>query len=622
MERWTDPDFGGDDALRGCDVQNWRRPFQWKRVSDLHKSATLFATIQADNISQGEIGDCWLLAAMAVLADFPGHIMNLFDQTSLSEEGRYTIKLHDIKKGWEDVVVDDLIPCDCQGTPLFAQLVGDSGSMWALLLEKAFAKFVGNYGMLVGGSTSWAWQVLTGQPWMGRWSRESSLQWTRFEVAGLKECFTSDAAAAKWRSSGMRHGSWVGPAETLDDSDMFEALASYAQANYMVSCSIGEGDRAEERRPDGLLAKHAYSMLQVVEAHGHRLVQVRNPWGKGGEWNGAWADDSQKWEQHPDVCSDLVVSHEDDGRFWMPWEAFADVFGKNIIVCPVTLPCPSNSQIVASRGSGTARSASSDKVRCPQCRQPYTRGWVMLVDDGRWHRLSDGKSLCFLCLRATCRATAPGLRLAGVHLQPKFSLAPPRGPRRLEICEYGAACYRRNPQHFHDRFHPSLLPPAPDCSSGCGRSSASGFKTCCQTCQSAPPDLEICVPGEYSKLSGTYAAVPGRISRGGSAVWHQKEGRGWLWKGSVWMMASDEAKVGGTSGLIAQDDGAVRSPHLVENWQVAGPSGWQPLLGMTCKIDASKHAAANHDKLCDQRADREKDLSEQADNVLAKWRKS
>ncbi|CAE7542545.1 CAPN15 [Symbiodinium natans] len=597
-----DPTFQGESALGSVQVQDWRKPFKWLRAKELHKDAKLFSVIQADNIVQGELGDCWLLAAMAVFADFPGHIMNLFDDINLKESGRYVIRLWDIKGGgeWQDVEIDDLIPCDKYGKPLFAQLEGESGSMWALLLEKAFAKFVGNYEKLVGGSTGWAWQVLTGQPWMARWTRDEGKKWTRWEMCDIQKCFGKDAenlaAAARWRSDGMRGGRWKGPVETSDDDGMFQALASYTQACFAISCSIGQGDRAEERRPDGLLAKHAYSVLQVLCAHGQRLVQVRNPWGSGGEWNRAWSDKSAEWERHPQISEDLKVVDADDGRFWMPWDAFAEIFGGHIMVCPVTLPCPMNSQIVADKASGS-------RMRCPQCRQPYTRSWVLLASeeskgDGQWARLADGKNLCFLCLRATCRASErflKGLKVAGLHEQPKLTLAPPKGPRRMKECEHGAECYRRNPQHFHERFHPSLLPPAPACASGCGRSAASGYKTCCPKCTSSPPDLKVHIPSRHKGLGGIYKAVD-RPKGKGPPVWRQCDGKGWLWKGHVWMMGDQEEKVGGASGLIAEDVGdgmSARSPHLARGWQVAGESGWTAAPELKVEVDA-KHVSSDH----------------------------
>lgn len=631
---FADPTFHGDSALGSCGVQEWRKPFKWIRAKQLHKNAKLFSVIEADNIKQGELGDCWLLAAIAVMADFPGHIMNLFEVPSLTDNGRCVVRLYDLRSGWEDVEIDDLIPCDRYGAPLFAQLEGDSGSLWALLLEKAFAKFVGSYEALIGGSTPWAWQVLTGQPWMARWTRDKGA-WTRWEMCDIADCFSKDEskakeAAKKWRVDGMRRGRWRGPADTADDESMFQAMASYTQAGFAISCSIGEGDKAEERRPDGLLAKHAYSVLQVLCAFGQRLVEVRNPWGRGGEWNGAWSDDSPEWKKHPEIAEDLRVVEADDGRFWMPWDAFAAVFGGHIIVCPVTLPCPNNSQILDESSERKER-----KIKCPQCRQPYTKSWVLLIDNertkdpaGAWTRLADGKTLCFLCMRATCRASEKYLRglriapgIAGLHKQTKLALAPPKGPRKakLEVCRYGASCYRRNPQHFHECFHPSLLPPAPACESGCGRSAASGFKTCCKSCNSTPPNLLISIPGEHAEMSGLYTASSRRER--GVPVWKQSKGSGWMWKGHVWMMGMQEDKVGGTSGLIAEDTGdsmPVRSPHLASKWQAAGKGGWNPLEGMKVEIDAAT-ASAKHDDFCNIRDGRELDLQNQADQVLIKW---
>lgn len=55
----------------------------------------------------------------------------------------------------------------------------------------------------------------------------------------------------------------------------------------------------------GLLANHAYSIIDCQEVNGHKLMRIRNPWGKGvciitiisynssKEWKGAWSDGSR-----------------------------------------------------------------------------------------------------------------------------------------------------------------------------------------------------------------------------------------------------------------------------------------------------------------------------------------
>jgi hypothetical protein len=63
--------------------------------------------------------------------------------------GKYHLRLYNAKAGkWETVVIDDYVPCK-KGKPMFTKPKGNE--MWVLLLEKAFAKYVGNYADLEGG---------------------------------------------------------------------------------------------------------------------------------------------------------------------------------------------------------------------------------------------------------------------------------------------------------------------------------------------------------------------------------------------------------------------------------------------------------------------------------------
>ena len=64
------------------------------------------------------------------------------------------------KQSFKKFYIDDYIPChQDRKTPVFAQ--PNENELYVLLLEKAFAKFVGNYGRLDGDYTL-CFQAMTG----------------------------------------------------------------------------------------------------------------------------------------------------------------------------------------------------------------------------------------------------------------------------------------------------------------------------------------------------------------------------------------------------------------------------------------------------------------------------
>ena len=55
-----------------------------------------------------------------------------------------------------------------------------------------------------------------------------------------------------------------------------------------------------------------------LEKNEIRLVQVRNPWGDGGEWKGPWSDRSKKWQSVSEsIRKQLHPKASDDGVFWI-----------------------------------------------------------------------------------------------------------------------------------------------------------------------------------------------------------------------------------------------------------------------------------------------------------------
>ncbi len=150
-----------------CFVKN---EYEWARaqdlvISDLEKAEgkqadtmKLFSgRIEPSDVGQGRLGDCWLLASLACVAERNEEcIKSLFLTRSASLCGYYKIRLYDVFNGvptWRTFTVDDFIPVQ-KGThiPLFTRPHGHE--LWVLLLEKAFAKMMGSYHALDGGKCS------------------------------------------------------------------------------------------------------------------------------------------------------------------------------------------------------------------------------------------------------------------------------------------------------------------------------------------------------------------------------------------------------------------------------------------------------------------------------------
>lgn len=67
----------------------------------------------ADDVVQGELGDCWFLSSLAALAEFQeGRWVRalLPCQETLSETGAYVVRLC-IGGRWRNIIVDDRLPC-------------------------------------------------------------------------------------------------------------------------------------------------------------------------------------------------------------------------------------------------------------------------------------------------------------------------------------------------------------------------------------------------------------------------------------------------------------------------------------------------------------------------------
>lgn len=276
------------------------RYIEWRRPMEIADNPQFFVEgYSRFDVQQGELGDCWLLAAVANLAMHPHLFHQVVPEEQSFEEnyaGIFHFKFWQYGK-WVDVVIDDRLPT-YHGQLLFLQSP-EPNEFWSALLEKAYAKLHGSYESLKGGTAVEAMEDFTG---------------------GVTEMYDMDKTP----------------------SNLFSVLLKAYERNSLIGCSI-EPDPSvlEARTPQGLVRGHAYSITRIKNVHiemPHRsgtipLLRIRNPWGNEAEWNGPWSDGSPEWRFIPDhEKEELGLTFDVDGEFWMSFQDFKTYF-TNLEIC-------------------------------------------------------------------------------------------------------------------------------------------------------------------------------------------------------------------------------------------------------------------------------------------------
>ncbi|KAG8945068.1 hypothetical protein FRC04_001229 [Tulasnella sp. 424] len=293
IERW-----GEDESMRPNDV---------RRVTDIFEKPVFFdGGATASDISQGDLGDCWFLSAMAVVAS-----AGLIEKICVERDEQVGIYgfIFWRDSGWVDVIIDDYL---CTKLPpweslsgreqmiyhnsrdkytktarrggqnlLFARSATDNET-WVPLLEKAYAKLHGDFESINGGYTAEGIEDLTG--------------------AVSTTILLSDI---------------------LDPDRFWKDELMQVGIDRVFACSTR--DSGEDT---GLYGRHAYALLKAVEYEGRRFLVIRNPWGKG-EWKGRWSDGSKEWnDEFADGLKKALGGFKfgDDGEFVQEYHDFLQVW--------------------------------------------------------------------------------------------------------------------------------------------------------------------------------------------------------------------------------------------------------------------------------------------------------
>lgn len=280
---FTDPKFPAANATLGDDEdmkELIKKKVTWKRVPEVYSSYKLFKGIDVDDIIQGELGDCYFLSAITGVSENPNRILKLFLTNKENRYGCYAINLY-VCGSLKIIVLDDYFPALGKTWPLTHSR---DSEIWVMLLEKAWAKAHGDYGIISGGDSRESLSALTGAP-----------------------------------TTLLRHNE-------RSKEDLWKLVISSTKKKYIMSTG---GAKAVK----GLYSGHAYSLLKAVELNTRnmgvvRLVQIRNPWGEY-EWNGDWSDTSGLWT--PELRVEVGHTIADDGTFFMAIDDFYNLYSYTFV---------------------------------------------------------------------------------------------------------------------------------------------------------------------------------------------------------------------------------------------------------------------------------------------------
>uniref|UniRef100_G1N1G7 Uncharacterized protein n=1 Tax=Meleagris gallopavo TaxID=9103 RepID=G1N1G7_MELGA len=267
----------------------------WKRPKELLRNPFLIMDgVSRFDIIQGEIGDCWMLAALGSLTMQKRFLENVLpkDQGFQSDyAGIFHFRFWQFGD-WVDVVIDDRLPF-LNGNYLSVH-PRTSNEFWPSLLEKAYAKLQGSYQNLHGGYISDALVDFTG---------------------GVQMQF-----------------SLKDPPPYLED-----ILKAASKSQCLMGCSTSGRMRNTVLR-NGIVQGHAYTVTGAVKIrfknHWEHIIRVWNPWGHG-EWKGPWSDGSPEWDYVEPEIKEELYRKKNDGEFWMSCESFREQFSW-LCVCNCT----------------------------------------------------------------------------------------------------------------------------------------------------------------------------------------------------------------------------------------------------------------------------------------------
>jgi hypothetical protein len=235
--------------------------------------------------------------------------------------GVYTCRFY-VDGEWVEVVTDTMLPClKNNRTGDIQPMYGRSNllnEMWVPMIEKAFAKAVGNFEAITTLKVQKALLHLTG----------GSVQQSNLREEVVRNDGVSD------------HHAWEQFKKKFQN-DCILLIQPEERKSDLINESVDDmqpdqtGDNKQEQF---FVPNKLYSVIGCRDIGGYELVLMHNPWFHPNyNWTGEWSDSSNDWDMYPELLLELEKDpafpwkrREPNGYFWISFRHVVRYFNKMV----------------------------------------------------------------------------------------------------------------------------------------------------------------------------------------------------------------------------------------------------------------------------------------------------